>query len=242
LTLTPASDWMWGFIFCGMNINSILDGINLVTRGRFSAKSGAAWVKWMGFVLSRVENECPGVGSYAKVSAMPMDSGFIPNPPGIKQITGLFIDDEEIKYDRNHLGIWPMFEDGEEKKLTSQSRPATLTAEDPKSISIEFHPDYLSISDGDAELVTANASLIAYSGTIGTMIVPSEFWSIASAGLAGFHLKITGQPLLVIATSTVIDAEEFNILFETTAAGIDAADTQAEIIGLSDEQFSGGLL
>lgn len=230
---------MWGFIFCGMNINSILDGINLVTRGRFSAKGGAAWIKWMGMVLSRVESECPGVGAHAKVSALPMDSGFIPTPPGIKQITGLFVDDEEIKYDRNHVGIWPMFEEGEEKELTSQMRVATLTAADPKKLSIQFDPAELSITNGDAATVTADASLTVYSGASGSMTVPPEFWPIASAGLGGFYLDIAGQPRLVIATSSILDADTFDISFTTTSTGEDAVDTTATITGLADEQFDG---
>lgn len=233
---------MWGFIFCGMNINSILDGINLVTRGRFSAKGGAAWIKWMGMVLSRIESECPGVGAHTKVSALPMDSGFIPTPPGIKQITGLFVDDEEIKYDRNHVGIWPMFVEGEERELTSQTLSATLTAADPKTLSILLNDEEIDLVNGTG-LKTITIMIQSYNAAskTGTFIATSDDdLSELAAGVGGYRIILFGE-VLTIESSAVVSLAAREFTFETTFSGsYDVNDLAiVPLVGFRDGQFDG---
>jgi hypothetical protein len=226
---------MWGFIFCGMNINSILDGINLVTRGRFSAKSGAAWVNWMGMVLSRIEAECPGVGTHTKVSALPMESGFVPTPPGIKHITGVFVDDEEVKYDRNQFGVWPTLED---QVLTSKTIPAVVMPLTETTVSIDMLPEIDDLLDIhglkaiDAQIYWDSLLPAQIDVTITDPAIAANLENID-----GYMVRHGNGALRVDASSKNLNG----ISFGATFSGVDPLNgtNECDLVGFLDGQFDG---
>ena len=88
-----------------MNIKTIIERINVVTRSRFSANGGASWIQWASDIISRIERECPGTGNLKDVQALPMASGFIPKPMSLIDITHVLVDGLPVRFEKTDAGI-----------------------------------------------------------------------------------------------------------------------------------------
>ena len=178
----------------------------------------------------------------SKVSALPMDSGFIPNPPGIKQITGLLIDGERADFERNGLGVWPILEDGDTRTLSSDSFQAYIIGTDSKSIEINLTDDEQVLLDNGLKCIAASITSYNSSTLTGIISVASSDFPLVSSGINGYKMIVNGE--LVVIESTSIDSSEsstmnftayVNSIPDVTSTPI----TGVQLMGFLDGQFDG---
>lgn len=214
-----------------MNINSILDRINTVIRGRFSANGGAAWINWTSDVLDLVERECPGTGQHVSVMAYPMDSGFIPKPASVIDITRVSISDQELDFTKNDLGVWPELLP-DTKPMTKRSMTALVTRTDGTKVSFVFvGMREQELIDAGVGCLTMNVNSISAGVGSGTLVD-----GIGGASLDGYKIKINDEFLTLLNTS--YDSLTDSYTFECGTDDV-AVPFSTRVVGFSDGFFDG---
>ncbi len=177
----------------------------------------------------------------SKVSALPMDSGFIPNPPGIKQITGLLIDGERADFERNSMGVWPILEDDDDRAITSKSLAANLIATDPKNLSIILADDEsTSVNVNGLKCLSVYLAEYNTSTKTGTFAVKPEDVATFPSSVAGYVIEILDE-IITINSSSAPDVSGI-VTFVSVSAGsndISSPLGYVNLIGFLDGQFDG---
>lgn len=88
-----------------MNLKSILDRINLVTRSRFAANSNAAWLIWAKDILLEIDGICTGPGRVINFGVAPTSFGTIEWPQGVSDIKDVRVDGEAVDFIKNRRQI-----------------------------------------------------------------------------------------------------------------------------------------
>lgn len=194
-----------------MNINSILDRINTVIRGRFSSNNGAAWVNWTSDILDMIERECPGVGQHASVMAYPMDSGFVPRPSCLSDITSLRIGGKNVDFSKMDLGVWPeLLPDTD--PITRSSMTGMASSSNGMEISFIVDGDEQSLIDAGVRCLEMDVQIISVNSGTGTLVT-----GIGGASLDGYRIKVNGEfiPIENSAYDSVLNVYTFDLAFTT---------------------------
>lgn len=88
-----------------MNLKSILDRINVVTRSRFAANNNAAWLLWAKDILLEIDSICSGPGRVIEFGAKPTSSGSILWPKGVADIKSITVDGDLVDFVKNRRQI-----------------------------------------------------------------------------------------------------------------------------------------
>ena len=188
-----------------MNLNDCINRLPTVLRGRFSSSNSASWLQWAADGIAQIERVSVGPGNKRRVLGWKMDSGFVPLPPGLCQITNAWLDGELVpsvrqKDDRG----FPMTEDVAFSKLAADAYADDYTA-------------YVALNEVAADFparrtVTIESLDGATRAAVVTLASGTEF-PIAIDGMKGWVLEVGGERLHITASATFAGSVEANLTF-----------------------------
>ena len=202
-----------------MNLKSILDRINLVTRSRFAANSNAAWLIWAKDILLEIDGIHAGPSRLVNIGVRVSSTGIISMPDGISGISNITVDGINAKYEINRRGA--VITDSDIVPLSANEKSETWNQNGFMG-SIEYDPAFDAINSMKGYTIT--------DGYRATDIISSSHTSYQSYDQISFETS-SDVGSITLANATIFTTNTRLIGYEKTKA----PDTVTEDIDIDKD-------